>query len=290
MQQEFERNLGCWLGFEAISRRCELVGSALAATILLASSASGQVTYKEDFEVWPLETGPGVSSYGYPPLPVADAVVSQEPQPRGHVLTLSVDASSCTAPWAAWWHLTVWDRVSMGYYPDRTFLAFDAMASELKPFRVKLIYTTSYLAGRNLEIYVTPHVAASFERFTVPLSAFEVTELLGDPPDFLTSVEFGIQGDPTNSVQSWGMDAGNTLQVDNLVYFMVPPPLHINLARGSVVATWATNSVDYVLQQNDLPASTGWADVNLSPVVTNGLNQVVLSPANASAFYRLRSP
>ncbi|HTY88745.1 MAG TPA: hypothetical protein VMB80_14855 [Candidatus Acidoferrum sp.] len=72
----------------------------------------------------------------------------------------------------------------------------------------------------------------------------------------------------------------------------IPPTSLLNLqpTNGSFVLSWTIPSTNFVLQQSaDL---SGWSGVTNPPVLnlTNLQNEVVLSPTNASGFYRLKTP
>jgi hypothetical protein len=52
--------------------------------------------------------------------------------------------------------------------------------------------------------------------------------------------------------------------------------------------SWPTNATGFVLQQTvDL---SNWVAVTNAPLLTNGVNQVVVSPVSPQTFFRLLGP
>lgn len=77
-----------------------------------------------------------------------------------------------------------------------------------------------------------------------------------------------------------------------LVYSLMFPP-QLNITSGntnSVVISWPSASTGFRLQQKSSLGTTNWATVTNIPAVTNGQNQVIISPSTGNAFYRLISP
>ena len=66
------------------------------------------------------------------------------------------------------------------------------------------------------------------------------------------------------------------------------PVLSINYSGGNATVTWAACFTGFFLQQNADLTTTNWTDVTIIPTITNGLNQVVISPALGNQFYRLK--
>lgn len=266
------------------------LGSLLAALCLLQpASALAQFIWSMDFESWPVGTGPILGSQGSPP-PTATALVTDIGGEHGHILTLSVDSSSCTGPWESSWDIYPRNFTVTGYVPERTYVSFEAMVSKLQPIRVKLEYTLTAEAVRNLETRVYPRAVGSFERFVIPLSAFDQTFFWGNPPDYPTAIEVGIEGNPSVTDSLWGCDTDNVLSTDNITYYVLPPSLKISADNGNLLITWPTNATPYVLQESMGPSTSAWTDVLTPPTVTNAQNQIAVSPSEVSHFYRLRSP
>ena len=69
---------------------------------------------------------------------------------------------------------------------------------------------------------------------------------------------------------------------------LVPPLLHIQDPIENIILTWPAESTNFVLQENSDGLGTGgWVDVQVTPTVTNGQNQVTL-PMSTGSFYRLK--
>jgi hypothetical protein len=84
---------------------------------------------------------------------------------------------------------------------------------------------------------------------------------------------------------------GQTLQAIYNVNAPAAPPLSIQLAPpNAVVLSWPWSSTTFRLQHNSSVTSTNWLDLAVTPVLTNGLNQVTVSPAVGTQFFRLIFP
>jgi hypothetical protein len=68
------------------------------------------------------------------------------------------------------------------------------------------------------------------------------------------------------------------------------PLLDLTRSSGAALLSWTIPSMDFTLQQNSDVTTTNWTDVPTSPVLnlTNLQNQVIVSPTNGNAFYRLK--
>ncbi|HTY88743.1 MAG TPA: hypothetical protein VMB80_14845 [Candidatus Acidoferrum sp.] len=68
------------------------------------------------------------------------------------------------------------------------------------------------------------------------------------------------------------------------------PALNLVSSNGALTLSWIVPSTNFVLQQS--AGLSGWSAVTNPPVLnlTNLQNEVVLSPTNASGFYRLKTP
>jgi len=70
-----------------------------------------------------------------------------------------------------------------------------------------------------------------------------------------------------------------------------PPSLRIfATASNTVVVAWPASATGYVLDQRPEFGASSWIAPEVSPVVANGENQVTVSTAIGSMFYRLRHP
>jgi hypothetical protein len=261
-----------------------------AGCLLAAASASAQTWWDYTFDQWPL--GAGVLMFGTGCDSIeSDALITDAGPPQGHVLTLSVDSSACNSAWSISWILNPHVTFA-GYDPERTFLSFDALASKLKPFSVRLEYVDQggSFATRDLWITVTPTNAGTFQHYSIPLTAFSTTYLSGNPPDYPTAVYFFIAGDPATPDTSWGFDTNNVLSVDYLSYTVFPPPLSIGAATNGMIVSWPTSVTAFVLQQSSTAEIGSWTDVTNAPVVAGDFNQLIVFPTASQGFYRLRSP
>jgi hypothetical protein len=70
---------------------------------------------------------------------------------------------------------------------------------------------------------------------------------------------------------------------------VVPPRLMATPSGGNVILSWPPAS-GFNLQQNLSLATTNWADVAASLVLTNLRFEVTLPPTNNAAFFRLKHP
>ncbi len=68
------------------------------------------------------------------------------------------------------------------------------------------------------------------------------------------------------------------------------PSLNITRSGGSVVISWIVPSTSFVLQENSDLTTTNWKDVTNAPTLdlASLQNEVILSVANRSRFYRLK--
>ena len=69
------------------------------------------------------------------------------------------------------------------------------------------------------------------------------------------------------------------------------PPLSIqHTPTNAVVISWPAPSTGFNLQQNTNVSSTNWVNVTNTPIITDGLKQVIVSPPAGTRFYRLKYP
>jgi len=68
------------------------------------------------------------------------------------------------------------------------------------------------------------------------------------------------------------------------------PVLNIAASGASLLLSWTVPSTDFALQKNSDLNTTTWTDVTNKPTLnlTNLQNEVALSSANGSRFYRLK--
>ena len=90
-----------------------------------------------------------------------------------------------------------------------------------------------------------------------------------------------------NAVTS-GADLSFALELRGVEF---DPRLTLQHLGENLALSWPTPSAGYVLEAAPaLVAAPAWAAVNLPVIVTNGRNQVLLPPADAAQFFRLRKP
>jgi hypothetical protein len=70
------------------------------------------------------------------------------------------------------------------------------------------------------------------------------------------------------------------------------PPATLDIAPSgtNLVLSWMSPPGGFVLQQNSDLTTTNWTAVTNTPTITNGQNQIILSPTNGNQFYRLEYP
>jgi hypothetical protein len=84
---------------------------------------------------------------------------------------------------------------------------------------------------------------------------------------------------------------GQNLQAVFNVNLPAAPTLSIQRTpTNAVVISWPAASADFNLQQNTHLSSTNWVNVTTTPIATNGLIQVIVSPPVGTQFYRLKYP
>lgn len=93
-----------------------------------------------------------------------------------------------------------------------------------------------------------------------------------------------IQGG-TNNIFALTNLASQTFHVS-----VTPAALGITRSSSGSILKWPSPPSGFVLQQNTNVATTNWLTVTNAPVITNGLNQVILTSTNARQFYRLKYP
>ncbi len=93
-----------------------------------------------------------------------------------------------------------------------------------------------------------------------------------------------IQGG-TNNIFALTNLASQTFHV-----LVTPAALGITRSGTNVIVKWPSPPSGFVLQQNTNLATTNWLTVTNAPVITNGLNQVILTSTNIRQFYRLKYP
>lgn len=91
---------------------------------------------------------------------------------------------------------------------------------------------------------------------------------------------------PTGNVTDIG---ASVIHLDAIAFAPLPS-LSIRLVTNSVVVTWQAWQSSFRLQQNTNLNTTNWVSDTNSIIVTNGTNQVAITPVIGSMFFRLISP
>jgi len=136
--------------------------------------------------------------------------------------------------------------------------------------------------------------------------AADTTAFFGNVPGILLPFEtysdivFGITIDPaTPPGQYFGLvtiqGGTNIFAATDLaspIFEVSLPPAALGIAPSAtnVVLSWASPPGGFELQKNSDLATSNWLIVTNIPTVTNGQNQVTLSPSNSSQFFRLKYP
>jgi len=163
-------------------------------------------------------------------------------------------------------------------------------------------YGLAQLQSNNLVTAVTNfgvHTLGSGQRFVVLLQGGSE----GLPPDVLTNGNFLIMNRPdllTKELFLAWTSTNSQCSVENFAFVGEPPmatapTLTIHLrgqgqSTNGVLLTWPAPSYGFVLQQNTNLETTNWVNVTITPTVVTGQNQVIVSPANGTVFYRLKNP
>jgi len=88
-----------------------------------------------------------------------------------------------------------------------------------------------------------------------------------------------------------GGDVTNGVSLQAVFNVNVPasPLLSIQLtSTNAVVISWPASSIGFSLQRSSILNPANWVNVTNTPVVTNGLNQVMMPPPAGRQFYRLK--
>lgn len=72
--------------------------------------------------------------------------------------------------------------------------------------------------------------------------------------------------------------------------FTTPPEVLLSTSTlsNNLVVSWPTNAVGFALQASPRIETTNWVALTNSPAITNGRNQIILTPTNGTLFLRLR--
>jgi hypothetical protein len=120
------------------------------------------------------------------------------------------------------------------------------------------------------------------------------------PGETYNDVVFGIAINPavppgnysgTVTIQG-GLDifAATNLTNQTFQVSLLLAALGIAASGSNLLLSWPSPPGGFVLQQNSDLTTTNWLTVTNTPAITNFQNQVILSPATGSQFYRLKYP
>ncbi|MGO9587811.1 MAG: hypothetical protein ACLP2Y_16625 [Limisphaerales bacterium] len=120
------------------------------------------------------------------------------------------------------------------------------------------------------------------------------------PGETYSDVVFGVTIAPaTPPGQYFGIvtiqGGTNIFAMTNLVspifeVSLPPAAMGITASGRNLLLSWLSPPGGFGLQQNSDLTSTNWMMITNTPAITNGQNQVILSPATGNGFYRLKYP
>lgn len=101
---------------------------------------------------------------------------------------------------------------------------------------------------------------------------------------------FGAESLASSSDGSKRVAAESYLYVSHTQPGFSIPKLNIARSANNVLLYWVTNQIGVYLQQKTNITIPDWISMTNVPIITNGQNQVLVSPSNHQDFYRLASP
>lgn len=266
-----------------------------AVGLLLALPAAAQVFWNADYDsLFPFcSCTSAVNARVGDQPPIATTTITNSGGTQGNYLLMTVDSAQTTELWTAMCYQTPCAVPSPPVVldPRHTFLKCDVLVSKLRPVTICLYYQCSLTGGNSsLCLQVEPSVVGSFQTFLVPLwpCVTNFNNCSGTfVPGFPTSFMFYIRGDPANPDTTWPSAPDNIVAIDNIAV-IIQPVLDMAVSQDNVTLSWPTNATGFVLQQTvDL---NNWVTVTNAPVLTNGVSQVVVSPAAPQSSFRLSGP
>jgi hypothetical protein len=204
-------------------------------------------------------------------------------------VVISADFSPCTNDWEVLEGLSGlrW-TLPTAYHPERTFVILDALASEMKPFWIKLEYITTMYDSRSLRGYVYPTAAGVWETHKICIADLQTTYNTGTPPGYVTAMEIGIGYHIAQPEISW-QHGTNFLYVDNVSYYVEPPALNLSVAGTNLDLCWPTNAPEYKLEESVDCLSGCWVEVSVAPTIVNQMFKTSIPISQNSHFYRLKA-
>ena len=70
---------------------------------------------------------------------------------------------------------------------------------------------------------------------------------------------------------------------------VISPLLSLISSNAQLAVAWPSSVSGFQLQQNTDPTTTNWSNVTDPILLSNGMDEVIISPSNAANFYRLIS-
>ncbi len=150
---------------------------------------------------------------------------------------------------------------------------------------------TADFTGMQLTITDTPQSTASYNPLEMVFTNSAFTNLATVSDGFPNG---GMAGSLSGGVITLNWAGGyvtNGVSLRAVFNVSVPasPLLGIQLtSTNAVVISWPASSTGFSLQQSSNLNPTNWVKVTNTPVVTNGLNQVMVPPLTGRQFYRLK--
>jgi hypothetical protein len=152
------------------------------------------------------------------------------------------------------------------------------------------------------EQYICSYWATSSDPYNVPTLQFAVNGIQAGPEitlttdsgqwqQFLAVWNSGTNTSATLSVVDEnpnGYAYGNDFALDDFSFSLIPPSLTIALANtNSVIVSWPSSAIGYILQQNADITTSNWA-TNSFPISTiNGTNSITITQPKGNLFFRL---
>jgi len=124
------------------------------------------------------------------------------------------------------------------------------------------------------------------------LIAYDVTQ----PTNFLVAAQADTGAAVHNLVRSGSLAfIANDIKGLRAYSLGAPAALQLSIsasqsAAGHLALTWPAPSTAFKVQKRDAFTATSWTDVNVEPVVTNGVNQANVPATSAQEFFRLTFP
>ncbi len=242
---------------------------------------TGQVIWQTDFESIPgpnrigIVGGGGVIALTNIGSPYGQVLWNAFPTQQGALLSMQFNDPFCCPT----------------YDPTRTVLMFDAFASAQKPICIELFFhesSPSAFNSRLLRFYLMPSVAGSFQTYSLNLASFSASRTDGRPPEVPQSLTFKMESWASN------VETNAVVMLDNIKCEMLPGPTicpSVNVAASgtNLMLSWSTNSSAFSPEETTDLAKGSWTNLTVTTfnLITNGQNQLLVSPGPGPKYYRL---